>query len=126
MERDWLARELDAGRSIEAIAREVRKDASTVAYWVRKHGLKSRHAERHAARGGLSKEVLAPLVEEGLSVREIAAEVDRSLATVRHWLKENALVTERAARRSTTRPLEGNEVERDCAVHGRTRHGLRS
>ena len=54
MEREWLERELAAGRSIEAIAREVRRDPSTVAYWVNKHGLTSQHAPKHAARGGLA------------------------------------------------------------------------
>jgi hypothetical protein len=32
MERDWLAAQLEAGRSIESIAREVEKNPSTVAY----------------------------------------------------------------------------------------------
>ncbi len=56
MEREWLERELAAGRSIEAIAREVGRDPSTVAYWVNKHGLTSQHAPKHAARGGIACE----------------------------------------------------------------------
>jgi hypothetical protein len=32
MDREWLAAELDGGRSIEAIAGEVGRDPSTVAY----------------------------------------------------------------------------------------------
>jgi hypothetical protein len=51
MEREWMAAELDAGRSIEAIAREVGRVPSTVAYWVNRHGLKSRYVAKHAARG---------------------------------------------------------------------------
>jgi transposase-like protein len=51
MEREWLAERLEAGVSIEAIAREVGRHPSTVSYWARKHGLTSSHAARHAARG---------------------------------------------------------------------------
>ena len=51
VEREWLAERLEAGASIEAIAREVGRDPSTVSYWARKHGLTSSHAARHAARG---------------------------------------------------------------------------
>jgi transposase-like protein len=69
MERDWLASQLEAGRSIESIARETGRDPSTVAYWVRKHGLESQFAERHAAKGGINADTLAALVEEGLSTR---------------------------------------------------------
>ena len=51
MDRDWLAGRLEAGDSIEAIAREVGRHPSTVAYWVNRHGLVSQYAPRHASRG---------------------------------------------------------------------------
>ena len=38
MDAGWLAEQLEAGRSIESIAREAGRDPSTVAYWVNKHG----------------------------------------------------------------------------------------
>ncbi len=119
MERDWLAARLDAGDSIEAIAREVARDPSTVAYWVNKHGLRSPHAARHARRGGLTREQLEPLVERGLTIRQIAEELDRSSATVRHWLKRHGLktqVAQRVRRDGSTAP----EVIRDCPRHGWT------
>jgi transposase-like protein len=119
VERDWLAERLEAGASIEAIAREVGRDTSTVAYWVNKHGLRSRHAGRHAARGGLTREQLEPLVERGLSIREIARELDRSTATVRHWLKRHGLKTH-AARRVRRDGSTAPEVVRDCPRHGWT------
>jgi transposase-like protein len=65
MDRAWLEAQLAAGRSIESIAREVGKHPSTVGYWVKKYGLRSQHAERHAARGGLARETLEPLVLQG-------------------------------------------------------------
>src|SRR4051812_30325721 len=86
MDAEWLASRLAAGHSIEAIAREAGRPPSTVAYWVNKHGLTSTHALRHAARGGIDRDRLQELVEDGRSIRAIAAELDVSAATVRHWL----------------------------------------
>jgi DNA-binding NarL/FixJ family response regulator len=59
-----------------------------VSYWVHNHGLQASHAERHAARGGITRERLEELIAEGLTTREIADRVDRSQTTVRHWLRE--------------------------------------
>jgi transposase-like protein len=50
MEAPWLASQLEAGRSIESIARETGRSPSTVAYWVNKHGLRTR-PRRYALRG---------------------------------------------------------------------------
>ena len=121
MERAWLESELAAGRSIEAIARTVGRSPSTVAYWVNKHGLVSQHAAKHAARGGLDRDVLVPLVERGLSVREIAAELDRSATTVLHWLSRHGLETQpaRYSRRDTPKPAE---ILRQCDLHGWTQY----
>jgi len=94
MERDWLEVQLEAGRSIESIAREVGRSPSTVAYWVKKHGLRSRHAKRHAARGGVRREVLVELVERGPSVRQIGKETGLGFASVRHWLAKYGLRTD--------------------------------
>ena len=69
MDAAWLAEQLEAGRSIESIARETGRDPSTVAYWANKHGLASQHAAKHAARGGIDRDVLTALVETGMSIR---------------------------------------------------------
>jgi transposase-like protein len=123
MDKDRLADRLAAGDSIEAIARDVGRHPSTVAYWVGKHGLRSMHADRHAARGGIERAVLAALVEEGLTVRAIAAKLDVSAATVRHWLGVHGLRTHRAATgqavRATLRVEEGRATA-VCPVHGAT------
>ena len=99
MDAAWLAEQLEAGRSIESIARETGRSASTVAYWVQKHGLQSQHAAKHASKGGIARDVLEALVDSGLSGREIAGKLGVSQATVRHWLLKHGLVTERAKRR---------------------------
>ena len=117
MDREWLAAQLADSRSIESIAREAGKSASTVGYWVNKHGLSSRHAERHAPRGGIERERLRALVEEGLSIRQIAQRCDVSATTVRHWLQRHELETQpaRYARRDDDRP---DSLLRECARHG--------
>ncbi|MEA2167081.1 MAG: hypothetical protein QOF76_381 [Solirubrobacteraceae bacterium] len=121
MEREFLAERLDAGESIEAIAREVGKHPSTVAYWVNKHGLLSAHAGRHAARGGIPRDVLSELVMEGLSVRGIATRLSLSTATVRHWLAKHDLETRRTSMLRATR--EGRARGDDAAMRVCQRHG---
>jgi transposase-like protein len=119
MDRERLERELAAGRSIEAIAREVRRDPSTVAYWVNKHGLTSQHAPKHAARGGLAEGSLRAMVERGMSVRQIAAASELSATAVRYWLRRFALQTQPAhySRRDGPKP---HEILRECDRHGWT------
>jgi transposase len=97
----------------------VHRDPSTVAYWVNKHGLSSPHAARHAARGGLRADQLEPLIERGLSIRQIALELDRSTATVRHWLKRHGLQT-KPGQLSRRNGGTAAEIIRDCPRHGWT------
>jgi transposase/DNA-directed RNA polymerase subunit RPC12/RpoP len=119
MDRDWLAARLEAGESIEAIARELGKHPATVAHWVNKFELASRHAARHAPRGPLLRKDLEPLVECGMSIRQIARELERSPGTIRHWLRRYEMKTvpaRRVRRDGSTAP----EVVRDCPRHGWT------
>jgi transposase len=119
MEAPWLASQLESGRSIESIARETGKSASTVAYWVNRHGLMSQHAERHRARGGLTREELEPLVQAGRSIREIATELGVSTGMVRHWLKKHGLRT-RPRHYSLRDEAKPPALVRECPLHGWT------
>lgn len=118
VEREELQRYLDAGMSLEAIGRKVGRHPTTVAYWVRKHGLRAVGRDRYSARGPLEREVLEPLVADGLTLREIAARVDRSVASVRHWLRRHGLQTREARWRAdpSSKPAT---LLRDCPRHGR-------
>jgi len=123
MEKQWLEARLAEGRSIESIAREVGKHPSTVGYWVKKHGLQSTHAGKHASRGGVAREALEPLVLEGLSIRAIAQRLDVSYATIQHWARRYGLTTVRAARLKQTaeaRLLGEDAIELICTRHGPT------
>jgi transposase len=117
MDRETLAAMLAEGRSIESIARETGRAPSTVAYWVNKYGLMSQHAARHASRGGIERDQLQALVEEGLSVRQIAACCDVSATTVRHWLQRHELKTQPARYARRDQP-KSHEILRECSSHG--------
>jgi transposase len=122
MDRAELQR-LDEGLSFEAIGRAVGLHASTVGYWARKHGFESAYRAQHAARGGLAREALERLVEEGLSIREIAQATERSPTTVRHWLRVHGLVTTGGRRRTEARRARESGLGsfvRVCAKHGRS------
>jgi transposase len=126
MDRIALEKMLDEGLALAEIGRRVGRHEATVAYWLRQHGLTAVGRERHSAKGRLSREELAALVETGLSIAQIAERVDRSKATVRHWLRRYELKT-----RGASGPRRGPEVKRAkdeglseatmlCGTHGNT------
>jgi Homeodomain-like domain len=93
MDRDLLKHFIDQGMSLPQIGELFNRDPSTVGYWFQKYGLVANGRAKHAPRGGLTREQLEPLVERGATLQEIADAVDRSVSTVRHWLKRYGLVT---------------------------------
>lgn len=116
---------LAEGCSLEEIGRRVGRHPSTVSYWLNHHGLRAVGSDRHSGRGGLTLDQLEPLVESGATIAEIARRVDRSPATVRHWLKYHGLATLRGARlraggRRTNNPPK--VIHRTCRIHGITPH----
>jgi transposase-like protein len=123
VDKEWLTEELASGRSIESIARELGRDPSTVSYWVHKHGLASSYAERHAARGGIERELLSAVVACGLPIRDMAEAMGRSPSTIRYWLKKYGLETPRTARLRVRRmplPTDTAPGHRMCPDHGIT------
>jgi transposase len=65
MEKEFLEECLAEGMSLEAIGRRADKHASTVSYWLKKHGLEASRADRHAAKGRIEKETLEELLAAG-------------------------------------------------------------
>jgi transposase len=125
VQREWLESRLAAGRSIESIARETGRDASTVAYWVNKYGLASQHAAKHAAKGEIPRDTLAALVEEGLSTRQIGSRLGVSQATVRHWLRKYELETRLSVHRRLSVNADG-DLTAHCPTHGMTQFRRRA
>jgi hypothetical protein len=120
---------LDAGLSLPQIGALTDRDPSTVGYWVQKHGLTANGRDKYAPRGGLTREQLERLVEANKTVAEIAAALDCSESTVRHWLKRHGLKANgrrgpepRVPRREVDLALENGKrtVVARCPYHGET------
>ncbi len=127
MDRDSLKRFLDQGLSLEQIGRRVNRHPSTVGYWAKKYGLRPAHRSKHAARGGIDRDLLVQLTQDGHSLAAIARALGRSPTTVRHWVKKYGLQTVR-----TERVRQGKEaraeglgiVQMRCSTHGLTEFWL--
>jgi transposase len=126
MDRVSLERFLAQGLSLQAIGRRLGRHESTVAYWVEKHGLQAANRDRRLPRGALRKADLDQLVQGGASIAEIAEAVDRSKATVRHWLTRFGLKTSNRPGRRPTREARAAKdaglasMTAECPRHGET------
>ncbi len=118
MKKEFLEECLAEGMSLEAIGKRAGKHESTVSYWLKKYGLSAVKTEKHAPKGTVSKEEMERLLAAGLSLREIAQRLDRSLATVRHWMGKYELKPNPRRRRG---PGDGSrEMVSRCQRHGET------
>jgi transposase len=128
MERTPLERMLAQGMSLEAIGRELDLHPSTVAYWIRRHGLAAAHSGRFSPRGAPSRPVIESLAASGATLREMAAATDRSISTIRHWLARWEI--ERPPARGARTPADPRTAPREvlmrCARHGETTFRLES
>jgi len=124
MDKRFLEDCLAKGMSLEAISELVGKHPSTVSYWLHRFGLKA-HGARNEPKGGLTRDELEPLVEEGLTIEEIAHRLGVGDTTTRNWLRRHGLKTlgsrRRAALASMRRTGE-SEAQLECRTHGLTRH----
>jgi hypothetical protein len=73
----------------------------------------------------LARDELERLIDAGLSVRGIATAVDRSAASVRHWLRVHGLETRLTETRRLVAQADGRDIELTCRHHGRTTFRLR-
>jgi 5-methylcytosine-specific restriction endonuclease McrA len=74
---------------------------------------------KYAPRGAPSRQRLEELVGRGATLREIAADLDRSIATVRYWLRRWNIVRADARRTRVDPATVPREVMRACPRHGR-------
>ena len=124
MERDRLSDYLSQGLSLEQIGQLVGRHPSTVAYWLKRHGLEAVHRSRHLPRGGLDRDALEALVASGASARQMATACGVSLGTVRYWLTRYGLRTAAAERRrelQAARREQRGAVDMECSRHGTTK-----
>lgn len=121
--RTELQSRLTSGLSLNDIATEFGVHPSTVGYWTKKHNLRAVGSERFRARGEPNRAELERLALECTSLKEIAAGINRSVSTVRYWLRKWQIERPRRARRAdpaTAPPV----IERHCSRHGTTRFRL--
>lgn len=129
MDRGVLEGWLAEGCSLEEMGRRAQRHPSTVGYWLGKHGLEAVGRAVHASRGGIDAATLRSLIDEGLSGREIAARLDLSLGTVRHWLGRHGLKTTRTGRTEGVTPrgaAAGTRFPGRCSTHGDTEFIIRT
>ncbi len=124
MDRDQLEGWLERGLSLTEIGALTNRDPSTVGYWLQKYGLTANGKAKYAPRGGLRRDQLEPLVERGLTVRQMADELDRSQSTIRHWVGKYGLKLTRH-HRNRERALEAlaagdSRFLSSCRYHGET------
>ena len=122
MDRESLRVLLAQGLSVEKIAERFDRHPTTVSYWMRRHGLQAVNRDKYAAKGGIERERLRELVEAGASIREIADAVGLSAGTVRHWLRQYGLQTDRQLRRKP----HGGDAGREAGGDARGHPGLRA
>jgi len=122
MDRGWLEECLAAGMSLDAIGERAGKHPSTVGFWLKKHGLRAVASRVHAPKGPIEKDQLLGLIEEGLSLREIAAQLGRSVTVVRYRVVRYEIERERCRRR--TIPGGAKRVSMSCGRHGQTKFVL--
>lgn len=123
MEKEFLEGCLARGMSLEAIGEEVGKHPSTVSYWLKKHGLTAVGKERHSPNGAVDVGRASKLVEEGASIRRMAAEFGVGYSTMRYWLRRLGLETDRSVRRREGDRARGAGLRRaylKCPKHGHT------
>lgn len=106
------------------------RDPSTVGYWVSKYGLVANGRDDFAPRGGIDEEVLEIMCDDGLTLQEMADELDRSVSTVQYWLGRYGLQTARGRTALEREELEQalREGKRSavlhCQSHGETEFAL--
>lgn len=128
MDKRFLEDCLAKGMSLPQIGRLVDRDPTTVGYWVKKHGLEANGHELHAPKGKVDPVQLTRLVERDALIREMSEELGAGYSTVRYWLKQFGLETERMKRRraaAEARRLGLKRAYLRCSEHGHTVFFLR-
>jgi transposase len=114
MERAQLERYVSEGLSLEQMGGRLGKHPTTVAYWLKKHGLRATHSDRYAPKGGLPRASLEPLVAEGMTLEQMAKRLEVSITTVRYWLGRHELATAYSTRVRMLPDERPAKITREC------------
>jgi hypothetical protein len=123
MTKEKLERYLAEGLSLEQIGKREGRNPSTISYHLKKHGLKP-VGKKFAAKGPIDRETLEQMIDEELSVHQMARRLGRNESSIRHWLIKHDLwpLPSVGRRVEAKRARERGEryVEMECPKHGRT------
>lgn len=112
------------GMSLKQIAKLCGRPPGTVGYWVRKHGLVAIGSQKYFPKRKLEPAQVRPLVDRGLTLRQIAEVTGTSINTVRTTIIKFDLGPTRWQRRTKLiRDARENgipEIELHCRAHGLT------
>lgn len=122
MEKGWLEECLTAEMSLAAIGQRAGRHPSTISYWLKKHGLQATKGSTHSPKGPVDKHQLLALIDEELSLAEIAERLSRSVTVVRYWISRYEIQRERCRRRAI--PGGPKRTQMSCHRHGETKFVL--
>ncbi|HEY2770238.1 MAG TPA: helix-turn-helix domain-containing protein [Solirubrobacteraceae bacterium] len=126
MERERLELLLDERLSLEQLAARLRTEEAVVIFWLGAYDLEIPDPAKHAAKGGIERERLTALVDEGLSIAQIAGQVGLSKTTVRYWMKRFGLRSRNvrppsiADEKRKAKAAGVNVINSVCHRHGET------
>jgi len=130
MDREFLEKCLAEGMSLREIGEIAGLEKSTVSYHVKKHGLVPVNQAKATNKGGICEEVLEIMFDDGLSLAEMAEQLDLSVSTVRYWLKKYGFgPTSGSLKRKASRTAKEAGLKNailKCRHHGMTKHVLES
>jgi transposase len=121
MTKEFLAKCLAEGLSLEQIGHRAGKHPSTVSYHLKKHGLVANGRRKHSPNGKVDPDQLRGLLEGGVTLRAAAEELGVSYSTIRHWVTRLGLSTGRMNRlreSALAMDLGLTEVDMKCGRHG--------
>src|SRR5687767_2713123 len=122
MDRARLERYLAEGLSLEKIGNLEGKNPSTVAHWVKKHGLEPAYPQ-HGRRVEIDEDELRDLAKQDLTLAEIAERLAASQSTVKRRLDRLGIVRRGASRKHlalAARQSGRTRFTYECRWHGVT------
>jgi len=123
LDRDLLERYLAEGMSLPQIAELTGRTVGTVGYWVRRHGLTANGSARFRPGKGVDRARLEALVAEGVTLGQIAVELEVSISTVKYWVDKYGLPSPHEVRKEKrSEQLRAGETRGvwSCKHHGET------
>jgi hypothetical protein len=126
VDRITLEQLLGDGLSLAEIGRRFDRHEATVAYWAKKYGLEAANRAKHAARGGVAEDELAPLAEAGLSIATLCCsrhgDTDHCLDNRGYFRCKRCRTEAVTRRRRTVKEILVNEAGGRCQLCGYDRY----